>query len=80
MDIATIIGDVFAAVIKGFFGLFAKTPEEKLGIAETKNENAAKTIHDLQVDKAVSDRVDGMSDAERLRLATAINSADKPVS
>lgn len=66
-----------AQILIGLFGLFRKSPEEKLGELEVTDNVQKETIHALQVDKAVSDRIDSMPDAERVQLANAIN-ARKP--
>lgn len=67
--VATIIGDAFAAIIKGFLGLFAKSPEEKLGIAETENASAKKENASLAQALAISDRVDNLVDLDAVRTS-----------
>lgn len=49
---------------------------ENAGAMKVVNKQQAETIHELQVDKTVSDRIDNMSDTERMRLAGAINKSE----
>lgn len=65
----TIIGDIFAAVVKGLMSLLLPSKDEKLGKLEVENADKAAIIKDDQTAKAAADVVDRSSDAaaEQLR-------------
>lgn len=68
------IFSLFADFFVGMFkSIFTSNRDERMGILETTDAQKTETIHELEVDKAVSDKVDAMSDADRERLRTNLN-------
>lgn len=63
----SIITSILAGIFKGFLGMFAKSTDEKLGIQETENASAKKTISSLETVIAAGGIVDNAADADKLR-------------
>lgn len=64
---------IFSAVLNSIFKLFGTSPEQKLGRLEVTDKIQEETIHEMQVDKAVSDRIDGLSDDQLDGLSGKLN-------
>lgn len=71
----SVLSTLLSSFFGWFFGLFASDKKQELGHLEVTTKVQEETIHELEVDKTVSDRIDNMSDTERVLLATAINAA-----
>lgn len=69
----SILGAIFGAGVKWVLSYFTPSKDEKLGKLEQKSADQAETIKEMNIAKNVSDRVDGMSDADATGLSDKLN-------